>query len=211
MNKVLFTDGKAFIGVEHGKTIALSDSDMAKVKRLASKHGIWYEGAGGDVTPNKELFKPDEYQGSWDNVFADSITGYPYEFLYTLFTNTAVNKQARVLTAPTKTIFASIMNAQEKVGYFKHRKFEEGTLRKFLKNCSSIGIDLLAMSQQKATPDNVKHFLKAGERLMWPADWAKYPNAAGKTMKKAEKARIQFLKDAAPGVYVVGKDHLALL
>jgi hypothetical protein len=30
-------------------------------------------------------------------------------------------------------------------------------------------------------------------------------------MKKAEEARINFLKKAASGVYVVGKDHLKLL
>ena len=211
MSKVLFTDGKAFIGADHGKAITLSDADEKKVKALAAKGGVWYEGAGGDVEPNKELFEPDEYQGSWDNAFADSVEGYPYEFLYTLFTNTAVNKQAKALTAPAKTLFASIMDAQKKVGYFKDRKFGEATLRKFLKSCSSVGLDFLAMSQQKATAENVAHFLKAGERLMWPSDWQKYPNSAGKTMRKAEEARIDFLKKAGPGVYVVGKDHLKLL
>ena len=67
------------------------------------------------------------------------------------------------------------------------------------------------MSRDKATASNVAHFLKAGERLMWPANWEKYPNAAGKVAKKAENARIRFLKNAAPGVYIVGKDNLKLL
>jgi hypothetical protein len=46
---------------------------------------------------------------------------------------------------------------------------------------------------------------------MWPSNWSEYPNAAGKAMKKAEEARIKFLKSAASGVYVVGKDHLKFL
>jgi hypothetical protein len=211
MNKVLFEGNKVFIGAEHGKPISLSEADKKKVKAVAGKHGVWYEGAGGDVEPSADLFSPEEYEGSWDDEFADSVQGYPYEFLYTIFTNTAVNKQAKALTAPSKTIFASIMDGQKKVGYFKDRKFGENTLRKFLKSCASVGIDLLAMSQKKATADNVAHFLKAGERLMWPSNWSEYPNAAGKAMKKAEEARIKFLKSAASGVYIVGKDHLKFL
>jgi len=211
MNKVIFAGDKAFIGADHGKQILLSPEDKKKIESLARKYGVWYEGAGGDVAPNKNLFSPEDYEGSWDSEFAKAVKGYPYEFLYTLFTNTAVNKQAQALIAPNKTIYASIMDAQKKVGYFKDRRFSEETLSKFLKACASVGLDFLNMSQKKATADNVAQFLKAGERLMWPSNWTEYPNAAGKIAQKAENARIKFIKNADSGVYVVGKDNLKLL
>lgn len=211
MNKVLFTSNKAFVGAEHGRQISLSHADKKRTTALAHKYGAWYEGVGGDVTPNIGLFAPEDYEGSWDAKFAKSVKGYPYEFLYTLFTNTEVNKQASILTSPSQTIFNSIMNAQKKIGYFKDRQFSEATLSKFLKACASVGLDFLTMSQKKATAGNVEHFLDAGERLMWPTNWKAYPNAAGRTAQKAEKARIHFLKNAPPGVYVVGKDHLKFL
>jgi hypothetical protein len=211
MNEVLFADNKAFIGAEHGKPINLPEGDKKKVKSLAGKHGVWYEGAGGDIEPNKALFSREDYEGSWDEAMTESVKGYPPEFLSTLFTNVAANKQKQHLANPSQTIFASIMNAQDKVGYLKDRKFSEATLRKFLKACSSVGLDFVTMSQKKATPANVGYFLDAGERLMWPKDWEKYPNAAGKVMRKLEEARIKFLKNAPAGVYVVGKDHLPLL
>ena len=211
MSKVIFSGNKAFIGAEHGKPISLSSADQKKVESLAHEHGVWYEGAGGDIAPNKGLLAPEDYEGSWDAEFAKSVKGYPYEFLYTLFTNTAVNKQAKALVAPSKTIHASMMDAQKKIGYFKDRRFTEETLTKFLKACASVGLDFVAMSQKKATADNVTHFLKAGERLMWPSNWADYPNAAGKVAHKAEKMRVKFLKNAPSGVYIVGKDHLRFL
>ena len=211
MNKVIFAGNKAFIGAEHGKPISLSSADQKKVKSLAHEHGVWYEGAGGDIAPNKGLFAPEDYEGSWDAEFAKSVKGYPYEFLYTLFTNTAVNKQAKALIAPNKTIYASIMDAQKKIGYFKDREFTEETLTKFLKACASTGLNFVTMSQKKATADNVMYFLKVGERLMWPSNWKEYPSAAGKVAEKAENARIRFLKNAPSGVYIVGKDNLELL
>ena len=212
MNQVVLKGEKAFVGAEHTKGIKLSEADARAVKQLAKKHGVWYEGAGGDVEANQDLFGgKDAYKGSWDETMTESIKGYPPEFLSTLFTNVAVNKQKQHLSHPNQTIFASIMDAQDKVGYLKDRKFSEETLRKFLKACSSVGLDFVTMSQKKATPANVGYFLDAGERLMWPKDWEKYPNAAGKVMRKLEEARIKFLKNAPAGVYVVGKDHLPLL
>jgi len=211
-NQVIFANNKAYIGSDHGKSIGLAASDEQKIKSLAEKYGVWYEGAGGDIAADKKMFgDKSAYKGSWDDVFSKSIKDYPHEFLYTVFTNIAVNKQADSIEDPKKTLFESIMNAQKKVGYFKDRRFNSDTLRMFLKSCSESGRDFLAMSQQKATASNVMRFLKLGEQRMWPDNWAQYPNPAGKLMRKAEDMRIRFLKDAPPGVYVVGKDHLKLL
>jgi len=209
MHVVYIGPNKVLIGVEHGKEAKLTAEAKQKVADIAEKHGLWYEGDGGDIAPNKKIFgSKGAYDGSWDAKFAKQVKGYPSEFLYTLFTNTAINKQQDRLTSPRKSIFASIMDAQDAVGYFKDRNFDASTLRKFLSDCGSVGIDFLAMSQNKATAENVKRFLKAGERLMWPTNWKEYPNKAGKQAQKVEKKRVEFLLSAPNGVYIVGKDHL---
>jgi hypothetical protein len=64
--------------------------------------------------------------------FQKTIKGYPPEFLYTVFTNTEVNKQENNLTKPGMTILEAINKAQDKVGYFKDRKFTAQTIQKFL-------------------------------------------------------------------------------
>jgi len=53
--------------------------------------------------------------------------------LFTLFTNTDVNKQKDILPSD-KTIFDSILENQDKFGYFKDRKFDSKTLATFLQN-----------------------------------------------------------------------------
>ena len=64
------------------------------------------------------------------------------------------------------------------------------------------------MSQQEPSAEAVNKFLAAGERLMWPDNWDKYPNAAGQLAKKVNDQRQQFLVDQQAGVFVVGSDHL---
>jgi hypothetical protein len=200
---------KAIVGSEHGKPIKLPPEDRQRVLAIAEKFGVQYEGDGGDVAANEPLFgSKANYDGSWDAEFAASISGYPPEFLYTLFTNVAVNKQEQALTNPDKSIFDSIMQAQGKVGFFKDRRFSRQTLKEFLRRCSQEGVSLTQMAEAKATPAQVKAFLSTGERLMWPDNWQEYPNPAGKMAEKANTARQRFLKSAQRGVFVVGEDHI---
>ncbi len=98
--------------------------------------------------------------------------------------------------------------AQTSIAYLKDRKFDAETLRKFLRSASSKDVDLLAMSQQEPSAEAVNKFLAAGERLMWPDNWDKSPNAAGQLAKKVNDQRQQFLVDQQAGVFVVGSDHL---
>lgn len=204
---VLF-DGqdKAYVGVEHGKKPSIPAEDMERLKSIASKHGAWFEGTGGDkksIGLEGRVFK-----GSWDNKMQKRISGYPPEFLYTLFTNTQVNKQADAITNASSTIFDSILKAQDKVGYLKGRKFDSQTLKDFLVGASGGSADLLALSQKNASPENVKRFLSAGERLMWPSNWEQAPNNAGKLAKKVNDKRQEFLVEQPAGVYMVGSDHI---
>ena len=75
--------GLVFVGQEHGKDVKLP----SEIKNMASQFGAFYEGAGGDKLSDIK------YKGSWDDAAAKSVKGYPAEFLYTMFTNTDVNKQ----------------------------------------------------------------------------------------------------------------------
>jgi hypothetical protein len=206
--KVLF-DGqnKAYIGVEHGKKAAMSNEDANKLRTIAQRHGAWTEGAGGDIDAVAAIPK-NAYAGSWDKKLQKNIKGYPPEFLFTLFTNIEENNQAGELTNKGKTIFDAVLSAQTSIAYLKDRKFDAKTLQKFLQSASNKDVDLLAMSQQEPSSEAVNKFLAAGEDLMWPENWEKYPNAAGKLAKKVNAQRQQFLMDQQTGVFVVGSDHL---
>jgi hypothetical protein len=82
-------------------------------------------------------------------------------------------------------------------------------LQKFLQMTSEGKYDFLKMSQQPATQENLTHFLKAGEALMWPNNWEQYPNKAGKIAKAATvDVRDQYLATRKAGVYVTGSGHL---
>ena len=204
---ILFSGNKkAYVGVEHGKKLSIPSKDAEKVKAIASEHGAWVEGSGGD----SEVAGIDrkDINGSWDDEFQKTIKGYPPEFLYTVFTNTEVNKQENNLTKPGMTILEAINKAQDKVGYFKDRKFTAQTIQKFLVAASEDDADLLDMAQEKATKENVKDFLMAGEDLMWPNNWDEYPNKAGKLAKKVNDQRQEFLVKQSSGVFFVGSDHI---
>lgn len=204
---VLFDgNNKAYIGVEHGKRPSISAKDMNRIQEIAKSYGAWFEGSGGDV--KTVGLQPNEFNGSWDDKLQNKISGYPPEYLYTIFTNTKVNKQSETLENPNVSIFDSIVKSQDKVSYFKDRKFTSETLKNFLQLASENNINLLEMSQKKATSENINKFLKTGEDLMWPDNWEKYPNKAGKLAKKVNDKRQEFLINQPVGIYVIGSDHL---
>ena len=203
-------DKKAFVGKDHEKPLDLSDSLFDKIKEIGDKHGYWWEGTGGDIKTTTNFSDKKKYKGSWDDEFTKTLKGYPPEFLYTVFTNTNVNKQREILVSPNKTIFDSIMAAQTKIGYLKDRKFDEETLRNFLSLCSEKdGANFLEMSKLPATKENVNKFLSEGEKLMWPdKNWAQYPNRAGKLAEKVDIVRNQYLINEKAGVFFAGSGHL---
>ena len=61
----------AYVGLTHGS----KEEIPAKIKQIASKHGAWYEGDGGDKLPGIE------YRGSWDELASKEVKGYPKEYL----------------------------------------------------------------------------------------------------------------------------------
>lgn len=204
-------DKKAYVGSAHGKPLTMSKDVKDRLMALIKKHGIWYEGTGGDVSNHRRFFGfgKSGYRESWDDAFERSVGGYPHQYLYTIMSNTEVNHQLRNLTNPKLSIYDSIMKAQNKVGYFQDgRKFSRSTLTRFLKAISDSKHDFLEMSQQDATKKNVKKFLDQGEKLMWPNDWEEYPFRAGKLAKLANDARDNWLLKRKSGVYVMGSGHL---
>jgi hypothetical protein len=212
MDSLLFIGpNKAYVGVAHGKNLRLSDDDARKLKQIAERYGAFYEGSGGDLSAVSAIPRA-MYRGSWDDAMQKNVSGYPPEFLFTLFTNVKVNKQNETLIRPSKTIFESILAAQDKISALKNRKFDANTLEQFLRSASEKDINLLALSQQPASQDNVRQFLRSGEQLMWPNAVAKeYMSKAGKLAKKVNDQRQKFLNEQPTGVFVVGSDHIQAL
>lgn len=182
--------GLTFVGQEHGVPITLPSN----IKSAANKYGAFYEGTGGDKLPGVS------YKGSWDDAAAKNVKGYPPEFLFTIFTNTDVNKQKEALPSNT-TIFDSLLKNQNKFGYFKDRQFDSATLANFLQ---SMGPEFLQEAQRPASKENVSAFLDRGEKLMWEAD----DTPARQMANKANESRQRWLLSQPQGVYFVGSDHL---
>ena len=179
-----------FVGQVHGKGVAVPPEAKAAI----NKYGAWYEGSGDDRLPGVK------YQGSWDDLLAKDVKGYPKEFLFVIFTNTAVNEQKEILPGPG-TIFDRLLKTQGQYGYFKSRKFDADTLTAFLKE---MGGTYLKDSKAEATKENVAAFISSGEKDMWESG----STPAKKMADKANKHRDLWLLSQPKGVYFVGSDHL---
>lgn len=207
---VIVDGDRVIIGSPHGQKIPLSDDLRRMVTNVASKYGAYYEGDGKDVVPNGLLGK-DDYKGSWDDLVAKSVKGYPPEFLSGIFSNVNENGYTKLFSDPKRTIFDSLLNNQEKARYFKDRQFDAATLENFLRGGSENGADFLEMSRMPATPENLQRFFSTGERLTWPDNWQEYPNKLGKYAQKVDETRNAVLQSGPPGVYFAGSGHLSEL
>ena len=210
---VIFKGNKvAYVGAEHGNPIKLSDELMSKVKSIGDKYGYWYEGSGGDADTNAKTFgNRKSYEGSWDDDYREEVKGFPYQYIYTIFANTAVNGQKESITEPKLSIFDSILKNQKKFSFFKDREFGTKELTVFLQKSSEKNADFLEMSKKPATKENVISFIDKGEQLSWPKNWKEYPNNAGKVAKEANDARDKYLLNRTEGVYFAGAGHLQTL
>ena len=179
-----------FVGQVHGRKVSLPP----QIKAATEKYGAWYEGDGKDKIPDVS------YKGSWDDLIAKDIKGYPKHFLFVLFTNTAVNKQKEILVGDG-TIFTRILNTQSKLGYFKNKRFDASTLESFL---NDMGAGYLKLSQAPATKANVATFIDKGERDMWESG----NTPANKMADKVNNYRDSWLLSQPKGVYFVGSDHI---
>lgn len=203
-----YGESVAFVGRAHGMPLVLSDDLVAKIKAIGDRSGYWYEGAGGDIETTTNFNRRSIYKGSWDDKMMKSISGYPMEYLFAMFSNWKESGTNNVIVDPVMTIFQSIMKRNRMVGYLQGRSYSESTLTAFLKECSEKGIDFLQLAEKPATSANVIDFLSKGEKLMWPSNWESYPNKAGKLAQKANKNRDTFLARQRTGVYFAGSGHL---
>lgn len=208
IDQVIFLNkDTVIVGQEHGHPVNLSTNVLKKVQEIAAKHGAWYEGNGRDREFTRDIIK--KWKGSWDDIVAKNIKGYPPEFLYVLFANVDANNRVDMIGENSKqSIFDQILKNQKQNTYFTDRTYNAGTLKKFLQMVSQNGYDFVKMSEQPATRENITKFLKTGESLMWPSNWADYPNPAGKVALRATTPRDKFLANAPPGAYFTGSGHL---
>jgi hypothetical protein len=193
MNLLEIRPNLMFVGQAHSKQVALPP----QVKSAIDQYGAWYEGDGGDKIQGVS------YKGSWDDAAAKDVKGYPKHFLFVVFTNTAVNKQKEILVG-NGTIFDRILKTQDKLGYFKNKRFDAATLESFLEE---MGDEYLQLSRAPATKENVVKFISKGERAMWESG-----NTPAKRMAdKANNYRDMWLLSQPKGVYFVGSDHIDAL
>ena len=208
MEGAIFLSNKAVVvGQGHNKPLNLKPDTLDRVKNIADTYGAWYEGNGSDTALTKNQIK--KYKGSWDDIFAKSIPGYPSEFLYVLFANVQENNRlAQIGTNSKSSIFDRLMYSQSKFSFFPGRKFSSMILVEFLKNMSESNVNFLELSKLPATKKNLSMFLSRGEDLMWPSNWESYPYKAGKIARKATIRRDEYLASVKEGAYITGSGHL---
>ncbi len=210
---IICSDKKAFLGMDHGVKPELSDDLIARLKDI-SKHGLWYEGDGGDIRFTEHLFgSKRNYSGGFDDHLDKSITGHPPEFISALFSNDPPEKMAPHIVG-NGTILEAMFAAGDKISSLKGptHPISKKTIKDFLISISnpSRGLDFLEMADEKATRENAENFIKTVAKEMWPSNWEDYPNPAGKVAKKANDYRDEWLASSQSpnGVYVIGAGHL---
>ena len=207
---IFLSDQAVIVGQTHGKPLNLSPETLKKVQDIAKEHGAWSEGNRSDEAHTQGQIPASDYKGSWDNdLFAKNVGGYPWEFIYSIMSNVAENRTwDQIGTDPDKTIFNQILDSQARHNFFPGKNYNGQTLLKFLEAISEGQYNFVEMSKQPATKENVNNFLMTGQKLMWPQDWASYPNRAGKVAKAANDQRDRFLADRTKGAYMAGTGHL---
>ena len=204
---IFINDNTAIVGQRHGEPLEIKSPEIIeKIKELSEDYGAWSEGNRSDEVHTKGII--DNYKGSWDDLFNDSIKGYPVEFIATIFSNVRENDTLNQIGVnPDNSIFDQIMKSQDNHNAIPNRYYNSSTLVEFLKQMSDAGHDFLAMSKKKATRENLENFLSVGEKLMWGAHTYNDTNA-GEMARKYNEARDKFLIKQKQGVFVTGLDHL---
>jgi hypothetical protein len=209
---IICSDKKAFLGMEHKTPPELSDDLIAKLKDI-SKHGLWYEGDGGDIPYTEHLFGPKRnYSGGFDdNLDKMKFSAHPPEFISALFSNLPPESIADYIVG-NGTILEAMHAAGNKISSLKDGPAPtKEIIKSFLRSISNPmhRLDFLKMANELATKENAEYFIKVGAEEMWPSNWKNYPNPAGKIAKKANDYRDTWLASKSPnGLYVIGAGHL---
>ena len=205
---IFLNDRTAIVGQAHNQTPELSPETLKRVQDIATKYGAYSEGNGADE-PYTKAIGITNYRGSWDDLFAGSISGYPWQFIYSIMANVNDNRTwDQIGEDPNKTIFNQILASQQNHNFFTGKRYEGQTLLKFLEEISEGNNNFVEMAKLPATKKNVYEFLKKGESLMFPSNWQSYPYKAGRVAKAANDARDEFLAKRTQGAYFVGDGHL---
>ena len=74
-DNVIYTNDKtAIVGQDHGQPLNIKfPENIQKIKQLTEKYGAWSEGNREDEIYTKNII--DNYRGSWDDLFNNSIKG----------------------------------------------------------------------------------------------------------------------------------------
>ena len=205
---IFLNDRTAIVGQAHKQTPELSPETLKRVQDIATKYGAYSEGNGADE-PYTKAIGITNYRGSWDDLFAGSISGYPWQFIYSIMANVNDNRTwDQIGEDPNKTVFNQILASQQNHNFFPGKRYDGQTLLKFLEEISEGNNNFVEMAKLPATKKNVYEFLKKGESLMFPSNWQSYPYKAGRVAKAANDARDKFLAKRTQGAYFVGDGHL---
>ena len=206
---------KVIVGDNHKDPIAMDPKIKAEVEKVGDEHGYWGEGTSGADFVAYSPFRASMqrgagFKGSWDRGY--KVNASDWSFLFTVFANVdkGGNSQTKAASAnPKDTIFNNLI--KNPTWQFPGVALNAQSMEKFLKAGSTPQTDFLALSQQQATPENVRKFLDTGEKEMFD-NYENNNSPMAKIAKGANGERDKHLVGKKqPGVYFAGAGHLLSL
>lgn len=203
-------DTHAIVGTPHGQSPKISKDILKRIDEIRKKHGIYYEGDGGDVKHHEKLFGPkQEYKGTWDTLTIDKQS--PPHWIHTdLFSNHKENNLvSRLLQhhTPGDRIIDTIRRSGENLASYDARgeRFipSEEHLNAFFEK-----MNMKNDAQVPTTKSSLSNFLNKGETKMWPSDWLHNKSPASALAREMVFARENPVFNRSGGVFVAGAGHI---
>lgn len=203
-------DTHAIVGTPHHDSPEMPDHVMERINKIRKKHGIYYEGDGGDVKYHEHLFGPKKsYSGTWQGTPINREN--PPDWIHTpLFSNHKENNAVERIMAhhkPGDTISDTIRRsgynlATYETGEGRYQPTEEHLHNFFHK------LGMSSKANKPTTQKSLSNFLNTGEKKIWPNNWLVNKSPGPTIARKMVYARQNNIFDRPGGVFVAGAGHV---
>jgi hypothetical protein len=203
-------DTHAIVGTPHHDSPEIPQHVLQRIDAIKQKHGMYYEGDGGDVKYHHSLFgTKKEYVGSWQGIEINRKK--PPEWIHTvLFSNHKENDAVGKIMGhhqPGDTIVDTIRRSGYNLATFETKggpyQPSKDDLHNFL-NKVGMGDD----ANKPSTEKNLGKFLNRGEKRMWPKDWLTNKGAAPSAAREMVYSRQDNIFNKPGGVFIAGAGHV---
>ena len=203
-------DTHAIVGTPHHDSPEIPDHVMDRINNIRKKHGMYYEGNGGDIKYHEHLFGPKKaYSGTWQGTSIDRKN--PSDWIHTvLFSNHIENNAVNRIMAHHKQ-GDTIIDTVRRSGYnLATYETKGGSYQPPAQHLHDY-FDKIGMSREANKPttkDSLTKFLNKGEKRTWPENWLTNKNPAPTIARQMVYARQNNIFSKPGGVFIAGAGHV---